>query len=92
MNTPISTRTRLRRSQFSRAVQYRPSRAEQWWEIITGTMRHPVAIARVLWADVAERWELFAARHPVLAWLVYLAIVAAEINFIIILAMHRGTM
>lgn len=92
MNTPLSTRTRLRQSQFSRAVQYRPSRLELWMDIAAGTIRHPFAVARVLWAEVAERWELFAARHPVLAWLVYLAIVAAEINFIIILAMHRGTM
>jgi hypothetical protein len=92
MNTPFSTRTRLRQSQFSRAVQYSPSRAEQWAEIITGTIRHPVAVARVLWAWAVWRWKEFEARHPVLAWLVYLAIVAAEINFIIILAMHRGTM
>lgn len=92
MMTPLSTRTRLRNSQFSRAVQYRPSRAEQWVEIITGTIRHPVAVARVLWAWAAWRWAKFEARHPVLAWLVYLSIVAVEIGFLVILAMHRGTM
>jgi len=33
MNTPLSTRTRLRNSQFSRALQYRPSRLRQWMDL-----------------------------------------------------------